>query len=636
MKLGLVIKITNGGVKEYPESFNKEESWARFIPNDIRSVFDVLNNFDGTEKTVYLAKFLGAAGYLIALVKSAPKGSTNWRPSDNTSAWIHVPATCDISNTEIISVLQNVETAISASKGIDTEILNKVFNTNSYKANDVLLSAAGTIESNNNADYAVRYYNKDFTIKELLGISIAQPEYSNFKGVIFIDANDGITSRCKELNFEPKKICSFSPIKSIDGFTAYISLQGNYVPYNKSIEVPIGTEITIYWVKEGYSTIQKSFVAEDNDSCLRSLGIKPHEYYIIVPRDAFIVSSVNGSLISNFDIRINNELMDGDSMKVSEKEYRQGVLLSIQAEDYSEWRENNFQLGPNVKIQLQDRVYHYEFAIPNHVGEHRLDDALVTVETNCKLTESPIEGYSLECEICEGEGRINRLFYNNGLLFRLKYIGIGVTLCIFAIMIWAGWQVLNNYEINLGWPPFKEVEQQTHIDHGVFTGEGMPETEEIWNVDSLNAVSYLDKNPTWHKDSLDKYDTTRGLFEELNEFKKDEIIKREKILGNVQRIEDVIYAFNNTTAYNHHIGKEAYNGNYNSPTDKNISVDNYIRWISKQHSAVINNPTPVSNPKPKKSQITGKIQKESKSVSVDAPAQPAAAGKTKPKRGSVN
>ena len=160
MKLGLVIKITNGGVAE-AMSINKDESWTRYIPNDVRLEINVLENYDGTEKTVYLAKFLGAAGYLIALVKSAPKGSTNWRNWDNTTAWIHVPATCDISNTEIVSVLQNVETAISASKGIDTEILNQVFNID-YNVNDVLLSAAGTIVSKNNADYAVRYYNKDY------------------------------------------------------------------------------------------------------------------------------------------------------------------------------------------------------------------------------------------------------------------------------------------------------------------------------------------------------------------------------------------------------------------------------------------------------------------------------------------
>lgn len=614
MKLGLVIKITNGGVAEVM-SINKDESWARYIPNDVRLEINVLDNYDGTEKTVFLAKFLGAAGYLIALVKSAPKGSTNWRNWDNTTAWIHIPATCDISNIEIVSVLQNVETAISASKGIDTDLLSQVFNID-YNVNDVLISAASTIVSKNDAEYAVRYYNKDYTLKELLGISIAQKEYSNYKGVFLINANDAITSSCKELDFEPKKICSFPPINDIDGFRAYLDLQGTRVPYNKSIEVPVGTKIPILWVKNGYSPIAKSFVAQENDSCLRSLAISREEYFILIPRNEFRVSTINGNPISKFDIRINNELMVGDPMEVAEAAFKQGVLLSVCAEGYSEWRKSNVRLERPMYIKLQKRVYHYEFAIPVHVGEDKLNDALVMIETHHRLTGSPIEGYSLNHEIYEGEGHVNRIFYNYRLLYKLKYIGIGVVSCILAIMLWVGWQSLDNYEFNLGWPPFKEIKQQPQelSDSTEIKDDPQPEVTE--NVDSINAVAYLSNNSTWKKDSLDKYETTRGLFEELNEFKKDEIINRRNKLGNVQRFLDIIDAFDNTTAYDFSIGKENNNGKYNHAADKEINVKNYIKWISTQHDPnVYNASNTVSRSKSsKKSPITGKPKKKKKTV----------------------
>lgn len=615
MKLGLVIKITNGGVAEVM-SINKDESWASYIPNDVRLEIKVLNNYDGTEKTVFLAKFLGTAGYLIALVKSAPKGSTNWRNWDNTTAWIHVPATCDISNIEIVSVLQKVETAISASKGIDTDLLSQVFNID-YNVNDVLISAASTIVSKNDAGYAVRYYNKDYTLKELLGISIAQQEYSNYKGVFFIDANESITSNCKELNFEPKKICSFPPVNEIDGFKACFYLQGKYIPYNKSIEVPIGSKISIFWVKNGYSPIAKSFVAQENNSCLRSLSIARNEYFILVSRNEFRVSTINGNPISNFDIRINNELMVGDSIEVAEAAFKQGVLLSVCAEGYSEWRKSNVRLEFPMDIKLQKRVYHYEFAIPAYVGEHRPHDALVTIETHHRLTGSPIEGYSLNHEIYEGEGRINRIFYNYGLLYKLKYIGIGIASSILAILLWAGWQAFDNYEFNLGWPPFKEFKQQPQELSDSTETKDDPQPEVTENVDSINAVAYLSKNSTWEKDSLDKYETTRGLFEELNEFKKDEIIKRENKLGNVQRFLDIIDAFNNTTAYDFSIGKENNNGKYNHAADKEINVENYIKWISTMHDPnVYNASNTVSRSKSsKKSPITGKSKKNKKTVS---------------------
>lgn len=629
MKIGLVIKITNGGIAE-ALSINKDDNWARFT-DDVRPAINVLNNFDGTGKSILLVKFLGNLGYLLALVKSRPEGSG--RGGDNTAAWIHIPSKCDLPDSQMESVLQKVETAISASKGIDREILDEVFNIN-YNAKDVLSSAVGTIASKNDADYAVRYYGrgKDFVLKELLGTFIAQQEYANYKGIIFIDAEKGITANCRELNFEPKKIRTFHPLENIDGFTASFLLRGNYVPYNKPIEIPIGAKIQIYWVKQGYSPIVKSIMAQDNDSCLKSLKIRTDEYFISVARTIFKVSTADGKPISDFEVSINNKLMDGNDLEIPEADFNRGVLLCISAKGYSEWRKDNVDLRRNIEIRLQKRVYHYEFEIPVYVRDGNINYALATYKTHHSLKKSPIEGYSLcDYHIYEGQGHVNRVFYNNRLRYKLKYFCIGVASCLLMFLLWAGWQALDNYEFNLGWPPFKEIKQQPQ------TQWGNSEEDFVENVDSLNAVAYLENNSTWHKDSLDKYEATRGLFEELNEFKNDDISRKVEKLGNVQKLEDIINAFNNSP-YDHHIGKEANNGNYNSPTDNGISVDNYIKWISQQHFTEVSHPAPtpepVSAPKTNKSKITGKTQKPANSASTTI--KPATEQSQKPKRGGVN
>ena len=82
MKLGLVIKITNGGESE-GFSINKNDSWAHYA-TDARSAIKELSNFDASEKTVYLLKFLGTLGYLLCVIKARPEGSG--RPNDNTAA----------------------------------------------------------------------------------------------------------------------------------------------------------------------------------------------------------------------------------------------------------------------------------------------------------------------------------------------------------------------------------------------------------------------------------------------------------------------------------------------------------------------------------------------------------------------
>ena len=104
MKLGLVIKITNGGVSE-AYSINKNEEWARYA-GDVRPAINTLNGFDGSGKCILLTKFLGGLGYLLCLIKARPEGSG--RGGDYVSAWIHVPSNCDLSNSEIVNLLSQV------------------------------------------------------------------------------------------------------------------------------------------------------------------------------------------------------------------------------------------------------------------------------------------------------------------------------------------------------------------------------------------------------------------------------------------------------------------------------------------------------------------------------------------------
>ena len=592
MKLGLVIKITNGGVAE-AMSINKDESWARYIPNDVRLEINVLDNYDGTEKTVYLAKFLGSAGYLVALIKSAPKGSTNWRNWDNTTAWLYVPATCDISNSEIISVLQNVETAISASKGIDTELLYQIFD-NNYNTNDVLLSASGAIVSNNDADYGVRYYNKDYTLKELLGISIAQQEYSNYKGIFFIDANDGITSSCKELNFEPKKICQFLPPSPKDGFAPYFLLKDKYQSFNKAIEVPEGGQVTIYWVKKGYAVIKKSFVAKDGPTCPNAALISPNEYKIIVKRSHFQIYDPNSIPVKNPDISINGIPMTGDSLEIPESSYNEGVRLLIRVKGLADYRNEKEKLSKNMQIVMGHHYYRYDFEIPLQGEEEQLSPALFSIETRHKLKHCPIQGYETDnFSVSESNrGVVNRLHVNGNLKLKVKFFLYGVASVIVASLLYTGCQALENYEFQLGWPPLTKKQQKaadkpdnSKTDENTDSGLS---TEENGKVSLDSAIIYLDNSEEWCKDSLEKYEATRGLFDALNDFDYQKMFDcyNNKLNQSSNKLKEIIDAFevNNQNGWDPQRGKEAHEGKYNSPDDNKIVVKNYIKWLSNDHS----------------------------------------------------
>ena len=616
MKLGLVIKITNGGVAE-AMSINKDESWARYIPNDVRLEINVLDNYDGTEKTVYLAKFLGSAGYFIALIKTAPRGSTNWRNWDNTTAWIHVPATCDISNSEIISVLQDVETAISASKGIDTELLNQIFN-KFYNANDVLLSAAGTIVSNNDADYGIRYYNKDYTLQELLGISIAQQKYSNYKGIFFIDSNDGITSRCKELDFEPQKICQYAPPSPIDGFTPCFPLQDKYQAFNKAIEVPEGGQVTIHWVKNGYAVIKKTFAAKEGPTCPNTALINHSEYKVIVRREHFHIYDPNSVPVTNADISIDGMTMTGDSIEISESSYNEGVRLHIRAKGLADYRKEKEKLSRNMQIFMGHHFYHYDFEIPLRDGEEKLGHASFSIETHHKLKHCPIEGYETEdYNLYESNRDLNRLSKSGDWKMKIKFFLYGVASVIMAALLIAAYNEVDNYKFQLGWPPFKKVSQQftekwTNNDNN----QDEVGTDNV-QVDSLTlAINYLNNNEVWNKDSLEIYPATRELFDDLNDFHSSNVdLKYNPQLRTSSRFEQVRKALidNFNKGYNPRIGKEANDGKYNPANDKKISVPNYIDWLSKDHSKDIpkqEQPTAPSRIKEGSKKVTPQVGNE--------------------------
>lgn len=643
MKLGLIIQNVSEGIQD-ALSRNIDNYWARSV-EDLRLPVEGLDCFKGTGKTVIFAKFLGTSGYFLAIVKAAPAGSL--RPNDLTVAWIHIPALCDISNVEICEVLNRVEKAISAPYGIDENDLNQVFS-KEYDENSVQISAVGTIISKSGAGYAVRFYsNSDYTLKELLGNTIAQEEYSNYSGIFFIDAMSGITSKYPTLDFAPKTICTFLPPMPTDGFTPYFYTKERYVKFNKTIEVPVGKMVTIYWLKQGYSMIPKTFIAkDDNGNCIEAANITPNDYYKEVPRSSFNVCSSDGNPIRDYDIFINGKKCVGDPIQIPHAIYEQGLTLSIYAPGFSEWKKSNVHLAFLLKsrIVMENQSYHYEFQIPAYDGEERLGNARVILDTKKELKDSPIKGYSLYYEVIqEGEDCSNPISYKDDIYYKLKYIGIGVGVCILALLAYAGVVAMDDYEFQFGWPPF--VKTATTANTGSTTsdnGKEEPDTHTIEdytggvNTDSINAVAYLDANTTWHRDSLEAYATTRGMFDELNEFNGEALKRRyDKNLSASKKFSEVVRALdeNSLKGFNPHNGKEDRDGNYNTPTDKGINVNNYIKWLSVQHPRT--NGSAGAGGGEKSGTQTGNNQRKTQNSKITGDKSPAPSGSNndKPNRG---
>lgn len=611
MKLGFLLNITQGGNSSDGFSVNKDDSWARQT-GDVRTSIKDLNNFYGTGKVVYLVKFLGSIGYLICVIKASPEGSP--RPDDNTAAWIFFPAKISITAEQTIKILDIVEDAISQEIRTDYDKLNDVFSRD-FEANDVLNSAVATIKSKNDSNYAVRYYNGDFSLYDLLGSSIAQQEYGMYKGLILIDKNKGIThSSYSELKFELHKICVFNPIPSIDGFEPNFRNQNKqWIPFIKPIEVPLGSSLAIYWRKKDYATIKKTFTAKGGPRCPEEAMITPNDYMVIIPKSHFNVMDDYGMPIKNYTVIINTYLIDGDYIEIPEEAFLRGLFIKVHASGYSDWTRNNepLRLDRKLDIYMSKKNYSYKFSVPLYDGDKETDDrAIISIESQRQITSSPLKGYVTDGKkIQEGENRENQLYWDDQFISKLKYMAYGFISCIILIGLFIGYNALDDYELCWKLPPFQKINKSTDRQQQ----ESTDVTYEEQNTDAVDslalALNYLDRKEVWEKDSLNRYPDTRGLFDDLNTFNVNNVnSKFGEVLSRSSNFYSVMNALNDSKnlGINPHKGKEQNNGNYNSSSDKGINVDNYIKWLKEDHTPYVA-PTETNDKlKEQKSNITGR------------------------------
>lgn len=573
MKLGLIIKITDGGESEL-FSVNKDASWARSA-SDVRKAINGLPAFDGSSKFVLLAKFLGREGYLLTLIKARPGSG---RAGDNTAAHIHVPAGCAISAEEMVSIIDKVKEQLSVKLRADFESLKITFS-KEYAASTASNSAVGAIKSAENGKYAIRYYNADYTLKELLGPAIAQQEYSSYSGVFFIDKHDGIEKGFyEELKSPIRPIVTILPPMPDRGFSPfYYGAAGQPIEFNNPIEVPAGTTVTIAWRKNGYADIPKRFNAQIGTNFQEVVRINDMEIRRVIHRSDIHVYNSDRQYISNTEIRINDQRMTGECHYISEAEYNRGVKVSVSSQGYSNKTERFGQFP--VDIVMTKEPYHFDVWSKQSGQKMRF-----TIDTKANLAPEQISDLqqAIEKSVSSTSG-------GNGGSNKLKYIIIGCCLLAFAILfVYVGWEVRAKYEA-------KRLAENTEIttDDGTEGNVDAYTDQPEEDQDLKNAKAYLNRQSTWNKDSLDTYNATRGLFEELNEFRDKDILKRQESLGDVPRFKDIVDAFAKSPGIDHHIGLERNNGKYCSDRDIRIQISNYIQWISTQHQPQADNQATV-------------------------------------------
>lgn len=130
---------------------------------------------------------------------------------------------------------------------------------------------------------------------------------------------------------------------------------------------------------------------------------------------------------------------------------------------------------------------------------------------------SPLKGYKI--------GSDNHLRFKSD---KWKQRLIGFAFCLVVVACWELYVWFTHHEFSEK-PSFPFVEV-TEVEQDK-TETCSVSFDEEKNVRFEAAIAYLDKNETWHRDSLESFDETKELFDALNTYDYDKLIELNARLG---------------------------------------------------------------------------------------------------------
>ena len=597
LQLGLVFNVTSGGLRTVHQCNAQGQTWTKSIP-DLRGDFSVLPNLDGSGKTVYQLRFLGTEGFLIALVK--PQKGNMSRGADHSAAWIHVPARAKISGEELVNVLNDVEQAISRLEGTDTAKLNSVF-AKQYSENPLRQPLISRLSSKADGPIAVRNYSATpgaiATLTEVLD-ALAQPVYAQYKSVFLVDVAAGlqVASTVKTITEPLKHLVVVEPPKAKDNFVPHLRSVGEFKEPHEFVE---GETLTVYWERKGYDTIEKQARVAQGLNADEAFKFGVNDVKRLLLPSFFTVRSEKGPLISNAQIRIDNVILTDKGLPFTDAEWTKKRRIMVLAEGYETKNiDDALPTQPGLTISMKAKVFGDRRTLPLYDGPVKI--AEVTIEIRGKrrisINDLILKNGELQLKSSKSKGSANQRNTGKGLGLYWKRVAliVGVLIIILGGLFVAYKLWTEDKEDTKPTPEPIEVSSNPDSETGPYSS---PE-------DSLEMVTaYLDNNPKWSKDSLEKYSVSKGLFEALNTYdlsrldQYQNIVRKSESLG---RIADLANEMKGSFLG----GKFADNNE--------ITVDNYIKKLERilADKSAAKNETPQQEPSaPKVKDQAKKVEK---------------------------
>ena len=507
--------------------------------------------------------------------------------SDSVSKWIYIPNGVKISGKEIL------EFERKAKDETQTKVLEKLFATEfTYESDGNSIHVAN---SNDKKKNAVRYYDTEEQLADIIGEKRFQQYYSDYKVIFLIDRQSGIkvgegvviddlTDRTMEERIVVSRPYS-DDIEKKFGLVPELFLGDELLTDDREFPAYKGQLIDIVAKRKGFNDVSCQIKADEDKKCCSFVSTGKCIWYKHITKDSFQVDDAENNPdgivktvpVGELNIYINGQLIKEEGVTLTEKECEDCTIVVEELQDkslkrtlkYKPFKKKNENIllaeGKKYPIHLEKKLNCFEYKIQLSNKE---EATLVIHSKNGGLNEkAPFCAYVVDKDPFSMRSKEKMLVLNSFYLLKLIMIGFGIGVVVASIVFFT--LFYSSMADNTATSP--EVANKDSVVTAPVVVDNYPLEA---------AIRYLDNNTTWNRDSMEKYDDLKGLFDAMNDFRLSTVIDFYSQLSTSSKYAELVETAkkNIRNGWNPKTGK--HNPQYNQAGDI-INFMKYIYWIDQ-------------------------------------------------------
>ena len=595
-KIGFAINLIQGGAGD-PWIIHKDDIKCKKGIVDPRDwlLFWVIPQ----DKYIKFMTFGQDGTYYVWAKYSSSRGG-----SDSLSKWIYIPNGVKISGKEILEFERKTKDEKQ------TEVLEKLFAAEFPYEPDG--NAIPVTNVNGKEKYAVRYYDTEDQLADIIGEKRFQQYYSDYKVIFLIDRQSGIKVRegaviddLTDRTMEERIMVSRPYSDDIEkkfGLVPELFLGDELLTDDREFPAYKGQLIDIVAKRKGFNDVSCQIKADEDKKCCSFVSTKKCTWSKHISKDFFLVDDaknnpdgiVNTIPVGELNIYINGKLIKEEGVTLTENECENCTIVVEEIKDksskstsryepFKEEKANILHVEWKYPIHLEKKTERYKYKI--QLSNKEVVELAIDSKKGDLNEKAPFCGYVVDTDPFSMGSKKKMLVLNSFYLLKLIMIGFGIGVVVASIIFFT--LFYHGKVDNTSPNPLP----------GVVDSDSVSKKEAYSEAYSLDAaIKYLDNNTSWNKDSMEKYDNLKGLFDAMNDFRLNTVIVDYRGLSASKKYTKLVKVAQKNIGKGWNPKTRIHNPQYNSVGDRKINYTNYINWIDQDRE--INTDTIISNPKP--------------------------------------